>query len=79
MMGLDSTTLLLFLVPPLLGFIFNAVKFTRFIGFVAGGGKESSQRGRSYYEQMSFDSASPSGFGNLSRSAARRADDLLHL
>ena len=40
MMGLDSTTLLLFLVPPLPGFIFNAVKFTRFIGFVAGGGKD---------------------------------------
>jgi hypothetical protein len=55
MMDLDSTTLLLFAVPLLLGFIFNAVKFMRFIGLVVGGGKKSNQRSRSYCDQMSFD------------------------
>ncbi len=34
---MDSTTLLLIVVPLVLGLIFNAVKFMRFIGFVASG------------------------------------------
>jgi hypothetical protein len=52
---MDSTTLLLFVVPLLLGLVFNAVKIMRFIGFVAGGGKRASSRGRGYEDQMSFD------------------------
>ena len=32
MMGLDSTTLLLVIVPLVLGLVFNAVKLMRFIG-----------------------------------------------
>ena len=55
MMGMDSTTLLLVIVPLVLGLVFNAVKFMRFIGFVAGGGKRAKVPGRSYEEQMSFD------------------------
>ena len=53
--AMDSTTLLLLIVPIVLGLVFNAVKFMRFIGFVAGGRKKSSQRGRSYDDQLSFD------------------------
>jgi hypothetical protein len=52
---MDSTTLLLFVVPLVLGFAFNAVKFMRFIGFVAGGGRKSSTRGRDFDNQLSFD------------------------
>lgn len=52
---MDSTTIWLVIVPLVLGLIFNAVKFMRFIGFVAGGGKRPNPRGRSYEDQMSFD------------------------
>jgi len=38
-----------------LGVIFNAVKFMRFIGFVTGGAKRAGSRGRSYEDQLSFD------------------------
>jgi len=31
------------------------MKFMRFVGFVAGGGKKSAPRGRNYEDQMSFD------------------------
>ncbi|MCL6741272.1 hypothetical protein LZ518_09035 [Sphingomonas sp. RB56-2] len=52
---MDTTSLLLFVVPLLLGLIFNAAKFMRFIGRVAGGGKRQAIRGRSYDDQLSFD------------------------
>ena len=52
---MDSTTLLLLVVPLVLGFLFNAVKFMRFIGFVAGGGRRSKTNGRDFENQMSFD------------------------
>jgi len=52
---MDSTTLLLFVVPLVLGFAFNAVKFMRFIGFVASGGRKSSARSRDFDNQLSFD------------------------
>lgn len=52
---MDTTTLLLVVVPLGLGLIFNAMKFMRFIGFIAGGSKRTASRGRSYEDQMSFD------------------------
>ena len=52
---MDSTTLLLIIVPLLLGLVFNAVKFMRFIGFVAGGGKRAGSRTQSFEDLMSFD------------------------
>ena len=52
---MDSLTLLLVVVPLVLGLVFNAMKLMRFIGFVAGGGKRQSARGRSFDDQMSFD------------------------
>lgn len=52
---MDSTTLLLVVVPLVLGLVFNAVKFMRFIGFVASGGKKPGSRGRDFEDQMSFD------------------------
>lgn len=55
MMGMDSSTLWLVVVPLILGLVFNAAKFMRFVGFVASGGKRSKVAGRSYQEQMSFD------------------------
>jgi len=52
---MDSTTIWLVIVPLVLGLIFNAMKFMRFIGFVAGGGKRASPQARSYEELRSFD------------------------
>jgi len=52
---MDSTTLLFFVVPLVLGFAFNAMKFMRFIGFVASGGRKSNIRGRDFNNQISFD------------------------
>ena len=52
---MDSTTIWLVIVPLVLGLIFNAMKFMRFIGFVAGGGKRPSQPVRSYDDARSFD------------------------
>jgi hypothetical protein len=52
---MDSTTLLLVVGPLVLGLALNAVKFMRFVGFVAGGGKRKPIPGRSYEDQMSFD------------------------
>ena len=54
-LAMDSTTLLLFVVPLLLGIVFNAAKFMRFVGKVAGGGKRQTARGRSFDDQLSFD------------------------
>ena len=52
---MDSSTFLLVIVPLVLGLLFNAVKFMRFVGYVAGGGKKQKFPGRSYEDQMSFD------------------------
>jgi len=54
-MVMDSTTLLLVIVPLVLGLAFNAVKFMRFIGFVAGGGRRSATRGADPDNHLSFD------------------------
>jgi len=54
-MVMDSTTLLLLFVPLVLGLIFNAVKFMRFIGFVAGGGRSSASRTTQSVSHLSFD------------------------
>jgi hypothetical protein len=52
---MDSTTILLVIVPLVLGLVFNAVKFMRFIGFVAGGGRRSAARGGQSDSHLSFD------------------------
>jgi hypothetical protein len=52
---MDSSTLLLLVVPLVLGLAFNAVKFMRFIGFVATGGRRPISRGRDFDNQLSFD------------------------
>ena len=52
---MDSMTLLLVIGPLVLGLVFNAAKFMRFIGFVAGGRKRTAIRGHNYENQMSFD------------------------
>ena len=52
---MDSTTLLLIIVPLVLGLVFNAVKFMRFIAFLTGGGRRSNGRSRNYQDQLSFD------------------------
>lgn len=71
MMGLDSTTLLLVIVPLVLGLVFNAVKFMRFIGFVAGGRKRQTARGRGYEDQMSFDERVAERLRELERDRSR--------
>jgi hypothetical protein len=52
---MDTTTLLFFVVPLALGLAFNAVKFMRFIGFVAGGGRRSASRTSYADDHLSFD------------------------
>lgn len=53
---MDSTTLLLFVVPLLLTMVGGAIKFMRFVGFVAGRGKRpASGSRRDFGEQLSFD------------------------
>jgi hypothetical protein len=54
-MQMDSTTLWLVIVPLVLGLIFNAVKFMRFIGFVAGGGRRPAARNAQPDAHLSFD------------------------
>jgi hypothetical protein len=54
-LAMDSTTLVLVIVPLLLGCVFSAAKFMRFIGLLAGGGKRQAARGRSFDDQLSFD------------------------
>ena len=70
-MGLDSTTLLLVIVLLVLGLVFNAVKFMRFIGSVAGGRKRAAARGRSYEDQMSFDERVAERLRELERDRSR--------
>lgn len=53
--AMDSTTLLLVIVPLVLGLIFNAVKFMRFIGYVASGGRRTSARANRSDGHLSFD------------------------
>lgn len=52
---MDSTTLWLVIVPLVLGLVFNAVKFMRFIGFVAGGGRRPAARNAQADAHLSFD------------------------
>ena len=52
---MDSTTLWLLVVPLVLGLVFNAVKFMRFIGFVASGGRRPAARAGQADAHLSFD------------------------
>jgi hypothetical protein len=52
---MDSATILLIVVPLVLGLVFNAVKFMRFIGFVAGGGRRTTSRASYSDDHLSFD------------------------
>jgi len=52
---MDSTTLLLLVVPLVLGLIFNAVKFMRFIGFLTGARRKAGARGIGSDDHLSFD------------------------
>jgi len=54
-MMMDSTTILLVIVPLVLGLVFHAVKFMRFIGFVAGGGRRPAARNAQPDAHLSFD------------------------
>ena len=70
-MGLDSTTLLLVIVPLVLGLVFNAVKFMRFIGSVAGGGRRSTSRPSYSEDHMSFDERVAERLRELERDRSR--------
>jgi hypothetical protein len=52
---MDSATLLLFIIPLVLGFFFGAAKFMRFIGFVASRGQSSDIRAKYAEGHLSFD------------------------
>jgi hypothetical protein len=52
---MDSATLLLFVVPVVLGLVFNAAKFMRFIGLVASRGQSSDTRAKYAEGHLSFD------------------------
>ena len=67
---MDSTTLLFFVVPLLLGFVFNAVKFMRFIGYLTGGRKRTVG-GQSRTEVLSFDERVAERLRDLERERSR--------
>ena len=51
---MDSITLLI-IASLVLGLVFNAMRFMRFIGFVTGAGRRANSGGRSFEELQSFD------------------------
>ena len=51
---MDTATLLLIAVPLALGLVFNAVKFMRFVGFLAGAGRRVTSGSRRS-DGLSFD------------------------
>jgi hypothetical protein len=51
---MDSLTLLI-IASLVLGLVFNAMRFMRFIGFVTGAGRRSHSGGRSFDDLQSFD------------------------
>lgn len=68
---MDTSTLLLFVVPLLLGLVFNAVRFMRFIGFLAGGGRRAGSRGSSLDDHLSFDERVAERLRDLEREGHR--------
>lgn len=67
---MDSTTLLLIAVPLVLGVIFNAVRFMRFIGFLASAGRRASPGGHAD-SLMSFDERLAERLRQLERETPR--------
>jgi hypothetical protein len=53
--AMDTTILSLLLAPLVLGLVVNAVKFMRFVGFVAGGGSRSKSRTSYANDHLTFD------------------------
>ncbi len=51
---MDSITLLI-IASLVLGLVFNAMRFMRFIGFVTSAGRRSNSGGRSFEELQSLD------------------------
>jgi hypothetical protein len=72
--GMDSTTLLLIIVPLFLGLIFNAVRFMRFIGFLTGARRRSSLQGLGEDSLLSFDERLAERLRQLERENRDRQD-----
>jgi hypothetical protein len=72
---MDSTTLLFFVVPLVLGFVFNAVKFMRFIGYLTGGRRRSAG-GQSRTDVLSFDERVAERLRDLERERSRGPSSL---
>jgi hypothetical protein len=72
---MDSTTLLFLVVPLVLGFVFNAVKFMRFIGYLTGGHRRASG-GQSRADVMSFDERVAERLRDLERERSRGSSNL---
>jgi len=64
---MDTITLLLFVVPLVLGLVFSAVKFIRFIGSVASGGRRTSALASQMDGHLSFDERLAERLGELER------------
>ena len=60
---------LLVVASLVLGLIFNAMKFMRFIGFLAGSGRRTSASGRDFDNQQSFDERLAERLRELDRSS----------
>ena len=52
---MDSTTLLLLVVPLMLGLVFNAMRFMRFVGFLAGAPRKLNSAMARGEDRLSFD------------------------
>ena len=68
---MDSTTLLLLVVPLVLGLIFNAVKFMRFIGFLTGARRKAGAHGLGGDDHLSFDERVAERLRDLDRETRR--------
>ena len=52
---MDSTTLLLVIVPLMLGLVFNAMRFMRFVGFLTGARRRANSHSPYGEDHLSFD------------------------
>ena len=72
---MDSTTLLLIVVPLMMGLVFNAMRFMRLVGFLTGARRRLSSGSVRGEDHLSFDERVAERLRDLERET-RGKDDL---
>ena len=72
---MDSTTLMLIVVPLMMGLVFNAMRFMRFVGFLTGARRRLSSGSIRGEDHLSFDERVAERLRDLERET-RGKDDL---